>query len=136
MKGSNQNMGKPAILCIDDEKIVLDSLRDQIKGFFKDGIKMEFAENAQEGLEILEEMKEDGQEVKVILSDWNMPGMSGDEFFLKIGPEYPEIKKILLSGEPDPDIINRAKSKDYVSKLIQKPWNSKELLGLLEEFLK
>lgn len=129
-------MGKLAILCIDDEKIVLDSLRDQIKGYFKDSIILEFAETAQEGMEILDELQEDGIEIRVILSDWNMPGMSGDEMFFQIGPKYPMIKKILLSGEPDPDIILRAKSKDYVSKLIQKPWNSKELLSLIEGFLK
>ena len=126
---------KPALICIDDEKIVLDSLKDQLKNYFKDRVHLEVAENAEEGLEILQELLEDGYSVKVIISDWNMPKLSGDEFFLKIGPEYPSIKKILLSGEPDPTIMNRAKSKEFISKLVQKPWDSKELIGLLEEYL-
>lgn len=128
-------MKKPTILCIDDEKIVLDSLRDQFKNFFKDTILMEFGQSAEEGFEILEEMKEDGINLRIILSDWHMPGISGDEFFLKIHPDYPEVKKILLSGEPDPNIIFKAKSKDFV-KLLQKPWDSKELLGLIQDYLK
>jgi response regulator RpfG family c-di-GMP phosphodiesterase len=127
-------MNKPAILCIDDEKIVLDSLRDQLKNHFKDTIILEFGQSAQEGLEILEEFKEDGVDIRIILSDWHMPEMSGDDFLFSIHPAYPNIKKVLLSGEPDPNIILKAKSKD-IAKLIQKPWDSKELISLIKSYL-
>ena len=59
-------MSKLAILCIDDEKIVLDSLRDQLKNHFKDTIILEFGQSAQEGLEILEEFTEYNEDVKKI----------------------------------------------------------------------
>jgi response regulator RpfG family c-di-GMP phosphodiesterase len=63
-----------------------------------------------------------------------MPEISGDDFLFSIHPEYPNIKKILLSGEPDPNIILKAKSKD-IAKLIQKPWDSKELIALIKSYL-
>ena len=128
-------MSKLAILCIDDEKIVLDSLRDQLKNNFKDSVILEFAESASEGIEILNEFKEDGILVKVIISDWNMPGMTGDEFFLNIAVDFPDSKKILLSGEPDPNVIHKAKSKEFISILIQKPWDSKFLIGVVKDYL-
>ena len=43
------------ILCVDDEKIVLDSLRAQLRQFFKSDYIIETAESGDEGLEILEE---------------------------------------------------------------------------------
>ncbi len=128
-------MSKLAILCIDDEKIVLDSLRDQLKNNFKDTVTLEFAESASEGLEIFNEFKEDGIVVKIIISDWNMPGMSGDDFFFNIAADFPDTKKILLSGEPDPNIIHKAKSKEFISILIQKPWESKFLIGIVKDYL-
>ena len=45
---------KPVILCVDDEKIVLDSLKSQLKKEFGD-FDLEIAESGEEALEIIEE---------------------------------------------------------------------------------
>lgn len=73
-------MTKKAILCVDDEKIILDSLKEQIENRMGAGYIYETAENAEEGLEVIEELIEEGAEVLIIVSDWLMPGIKGDEF--------------------------------------------------------
>jgi len=63
---------KKAILCIDDERIVLESLRGQLWKHFGNGYQYEFAESAEEGYEIIEELiavhQRFPQIVKVLLS--------------------------------------------------------------------
>ena len=46
-------MKDKAILCVDDEKVVLDSLRDQLRAHFKDTVILEFSESSDESLEII-----------------------------------------------------------------------------------
>lgn len=62
-------MSKPVILCVDDEVVVLNSLKIQLKKEFGDTYLYEVAENADEALEIIEEIKEDDNDILVIVSD-------------------------------------------------------------------
>ncbi|NJQ98923.1 MAG: response regulator, partial [Hydrococcus sp. CSU_1_8] len=52
-------MPKPVIICVDDEEVVLDSLKIQLKKEFSSRYRLEVAENAEEAMEILEELSED-----------------------------------------------------------------------------
>ncbi|OAD23176.1 two-component response regulator, partial [Candidatus Thiomargarita nelsonii] len=73
-------MTEQVILCVDDEEMVLNSLEMQLKEQFGDKYIYELAENAEDALEIIEELDEEGTEVLIIVSDWLMPGIKGDEF--------------------------------------------------------
>lgn len=121
-------MKKKAILCVDDEKIVLESLRDQLRKYFKDTHLLESAESVDEALEVISDMEKDGINLIVIVSDWLMPGMKGDEFLIKLHEKYPDIKKILLTGQADPEAIQRAEQNNALYQLIHKPWDEKELI--------
>ena len=68
-------MAKKVILCVDDEEIILISLRDQIQNHFGDDYTYEMAESADEALEVIEELEEDQVEILIIVSDWLMPDM-------------------------------------------------------------
>jgi len=48
-------MNKPVILCVDDERIVLESLRTQLRQAFGDAYLYEGAEDAEEALEVINE---------------------------------------------------------------------------------
>lgn len=76
-------MKKPIILCVDDEKVVLDSLWDQITTALGEEFECELAESAEEGLDVIEELKDDGKPIAVIVSDQIMPGMKGDAFLIE-----------------------------------------------------
>ena len=100
-------MSKPAILCVDDESIILTSLTRQLKQVFDDAYVYEMAESADEAFEIIEELEADEINVIVIVSDWLMPGMKGDEFLIKVHQKFPNVVKILLTGQADKRAIER-----------------------------
>lgn len=122
-------MGK-TVLIVDDSntmrKIVSRCLRQA-------GINFDTILEAADGLEALEALR--GNQVDVVLSDINMPNMTGLEF-LKAKSEDDSIKAIpvvMISTETGADIINEAKSYGALG-AIKKPFTPdliNEVLGPL-----
>ena len=100
-------MSKPMILCVDDEQVVLQSLKTQLEEAFGDDYLYEVAEDADEALEVINELNEDSLSIILIVSDWLMPGMKGDEFLIKVHHKFPKIVKIMLTGQADESAIKR-----------------------------
>ena len=75
---------RPVIICVDDEKLILDSLKGQLQHKFTAECNLEIAESAEEALELLDELMEDEIEVPLVISDQIMPGMKGDELLVRI----------------------------------------------------
>jgi DNA-binding NtrC family response regulator len=122
------------IICVDDEKIVLDSLNSQLSRNFGNTFNYEFAESAQEALEIIDEIKNDGDEViYVVISDWLMPGMKGDELLEEVRNKVENVKTILLTGHMDNNVVNEIEKSGKGIRCIYKPWNEKELISLINE---
>ena len=128
-------MKEKVILCIDDEKTILESLKSQLRRNLGDDYIYELAEDAEEGLEILEELMEDNLDIILIVSDWLMPGMKGDEFLIKVHKKYPNIPKILLTGQADEDAIEKAEEQAGLFQYMSKPWEEAELVGAIKEKL-
>lgn len=121
-------MRKYGILCVDDEKIILQSLRNQLSRNLGDHYRYEIAESPEEALEVIEELVSDSIEVLVIVSDWLMPNMRGDEFLVLVHEKFPGITKIMLTGQADSAAINHAKQYANLYCCISKPWNEEFLV--------
>lgn len=128
-------MQNKAILCVDDEKIILDSLKSQIKRRFGNTYKCEIATSANEAMEVIEELIEDGIEILIIVSDWLMPGIKGDEFLINIHKKYPKIKKLMITGQADSEAIENARNNADLYACINKPWREEELYSILQSAL-
>lgn len=128
-------MLKPAILCVDDEVAVLESLEIELRQAFNDNYFYEFAESAAEALEIIDELCEDGINILVIVSDWLMPGMKGDELLIKIHQKYPKIVTVMLTGQADKEAIDRTKNQANLHAFLQKPWHNCELIQAIKSGL-
>jgi CheY-like chemotaxis protein len=124
-----------AILCVDDEKIVLDSLKSQIKKHFGSRYFYEFAQSVEEAWEVIDELTEDEVEILIIVSDWLMPDIKGDEFLLEIHQKYPKIVKVMLTGQADQDAIERAEKQANLYRYISKPWSEAELIETIQSGL-
>lgn len=122
---------KKVILCVDDEKIVLNSLKSQLKNKFGSTYRYEVAESASEAMEIIEEIHEEYESpvMLIIVSDWLMPEMKGDEFLIQVHQKYPNTIKMMLTGQADEEAIERAKQYANLRKCLSKPWNEQELLA-------
>ncbi|HEY9638024.1 MAG TPA: response regulator, partial [Coleofasciculaceae cyanobacterium] len=60
-------MSRPAIVCVDDERVVLISLRDQLIHHLGNDYDIELAESAEEALEIFAEFQQDEIEIPLII---------------------------------------------------------------------
>ncbi len=128
-------MPKKAILCVDDEKIVLVGLRDQLTRNFGDRYIYEFAESADEALEVIEELNEEEVKILIIVSDWLMPNMKGDEFLIQIHQRFPNSIKVLLTGQADEEAIERTQKYANLHRYIPKPWDEATLIEALKSGL-
>ncbi|RKZ42875.1 MAG: response regulator [Gammaproteobacteria bacterium] len=129
-------MSQAVILCVDDERIILDSLQIQLEDAFGDAYLYEFAENAEDALELIEELNEEGLNILVIVSDWLMPGIKGDELLIRVHQLFPDIVKILLTGQADETAIKRVHKQVELQRCIYKPWDEEELVKTIKQGLK
>ncbi len=125
-------MTNKAILCVDDETIVLESLVEQLEKRLGGEYMYETAETAEEGFEVIEELVDDNVDVLIIVSDWLMPGMKGDEFLIKVHAKYPDIVKVMLTGQADDEAIKRAKKLASLHACMFKPWVEDELVQTIK----
>ncbi|URR35204.1 response regulator [Thermosynechococcus sp. HN-54] len=120
-------MSKPVILCVDDERVILESLRTQLRTAFGDRYLYETAESAEEALEIIDEFQQDSTEIIVIVSDWLMPRVRGDEFLVQVHQRFPKGLKVMLTGQAD-EAAN-------LHRCLYKPWHSEELVETIRSGL-
>lgn len=128
-------MSKPTILCVDDERVILQSLRTQLRAAFGDEYCYEVAEEPSEALELIDELTDEGNNVIIIVSDWLMPGMKGDEFLIQVHQRFPDVVKIMLTGQADDIAIERAKSEANLHSCLSKPWSESELIETIKSGL-
>lgn len=89
------------ILVVDDHQII----RDGIRFYFEDDEEFQIADEAENGLEALELLK--NNEYDVILTDINMPIMDGLEFMKSVKENYPDQKVLVLSMYNEAGYINK-----------------------------
>ncbi|MGB3202761.1 MAG: diguanylate cyclase, partial [Nodosilinea sp.] len=68
-------MEKVVVVCIDDEKTILNSLRDQLSRSFCDQFFIEIAESGDEALALIDELVAEGAEIPLVICDKIMPHM-------------------------------------------------------------
>ncbi|MEP6517960.1 response regulator [Microcoleus vaginatus] len=128
-------MSKPVILCVDDEKIILDSLRTQLAAEFGNAYTYEGAEDGEEALDVIGELYDDKISLVLIICDWLMPGIRGDELLIRIHQNYPNVIKIMLTGQADEVAINRVQKQANLHGCLSKPWLESDLLETIKSGL-
>ncbi|MGL4884383.1 MAG: response regulator [Waterburya sp.] len=128
-------MSESAILCVDDEVVILDSLKEQLKRQFGDLFIYEVAESAEEAWEVIEELQAEDIDIIVIVSDWLMPGMKGDDFLIQVHQRFPHLTTVMLTGQADEAAIERAKKEANLHACLYKPWTETELVQIINTAL-
>ncbi len=124
------------ILCVDDEAVVLNSLKIQLKNAFSDSYIYELAESADEAWEVIKDFPDNDINLIVIVSDWLMPGIKGDEFLINIHQKFPQVITVMLTGQADRSAIERAQKYANLYRYIPKPWSQDELIETIKSGLK
>lgn len=109
---------KERILIVDDEPDIVDTLKHFI---LTRGYDVISAFSGEEALEILNK-----ERVDLVLLDFMLPGIKGDEVARIIKEKYPSIKLIVITGYPE-ESEALAGSKNTFEGLLIKPLGVKEL---------
>lgn len=108
------------ILVVDDEPDVADLFRQNFRKDLRAArFAMDFATSAQEALQKVESAGED-PELILILSDINMPGMSGLELLPVVRERRPELPVFMISAYGDTDAVASALARG-ANKFLTKP---------------
>lgn len=118
----------PTVLCVDDDKSVLSALRTLLQSSLLGDCRIEIAESGQEALEIQEELVEGDRPVQVVVSDFIMPAMRGDELLVRLHERAPGMVKIMLTGQADFSGVKRVINEANLFRFIEKPFNHADLV--------
>jgi len=125
-------MIKPAdqirILCVDDEKNILQALE---RSFLDDDYEIMNAGSGSEGLQAMEK----SGPFQVVISDYRMPVMNGVEFLKKVYARWPDTVRLVLSGYADVGAIVAAINEGHIYKFIPKPWDDQDLRFTIQKSL-
>ncbi|MEM9023685.1 MAG: FAD-dependent oxidoreductase, partial [Bacteroidota bacterium] len=119
-------MRKPIIFCIDDDRQVLRAIMRDIRNRYRNDYRIIGTESANQGLEMLEELRRKSEEVALFLSDQRMPEMLGVEFLEQAIRYYPDAKRVLLTAYSDTDAAIRAINEVQLDYYLMKPWDPPE----------
>ncbi len=129
-------MENAVILCVDDERVVLNGLQSQLSRDFGNEYILEFAESGEEALELIEEFLQDGVDIPVVISDQLMPGLKGHQLLTKVHHLSPKSFKILLTGQSDLEAVTDAVNQANLYRYIGKPWEGTDLILTVREAIK
>ena len=130
-------MSRPVILCVDDEKSILDVLYNGISKELGQDFDIELCDNPFEALEVVKDIDDDPEsELVLIVTDQLMPGMTGQELLININRDKPNLPKILLSGHTDLESIQKIINETGLYRYITKPWYMDDLLMNIEQAAK
>lgn len=129
-------MNRAAIICVDDEPIILSSLGNQLKRNLGKDYDIELAFSGAEALSLCAELEAEGISIALVISDQSMPEMSGDDFLIQLHQTYPKTIKILLTGQADGDSVGNLVNADVLYRYIAKPWAETDLILTVKEALR
>ncbi len=129
-------MSKYLILCVDDEREVLDSVVQDLD-CFEEHFVLEAAESVQEAKDILEEAKQDEIKLALILCDHIMPDQTGISFLIELNqdPATQATRKLLLTGQAGLEDTVEAVNHSCLDFYIAKPWKGDALRATVKEQL-
>jgi len=108
------------IMLVDDEE----SIRSSLRRILRRDYELSFAASAGEALTMLKTME---KRPDVIVSDHLMPEMTGLEFLKRCRLLYPDIGRVILTGQAEMTMVISAINEGAVLRFLTKPWDEDEL---------
>jgi signal transduction histidine kinase len=116
-----------SVLLVDDEPRVLAALRRCLS----DRFSILTAESSAHAIEILE----NADNVGAIVADMKMPGRDGVDLLIEVARRWPNIRRLMLTGNTDQDTAVAAVNRGRVFRFFRKPCDADLLAGALGEAL-
>ena len=124
----SEEMAGARVLVIDDEKLVRDAMCEMLE---LEGIPFVSASDGAEGLTSVEQH---GDRVGLVVLDLTMPGLSGQETFLRIRAIAPGLPIVLSSGHDEARALAPLEGEN-VAGYLQKPYPLSQMVDLVRKLL-
>jgi DNA-binding NtrC family response regulator len=108
------------VLVVDDEPLVRSALKRILEPA---GCAVLTAADGAEALKVLGKSS-----VHVLITDQNMPGLSGIELLKEVRIRHPLVLRMMLTADADPETPIRSINEGEVYRFIRKPWDNAALL--------
>ncbi len=108
-----------SILVVDDEPQILVSLQRVLR---RAALRVVSAESGEQGLSVLER-----EQIQVVISDYGMRGMDGVTFLMKVKERWPDVQRVMLTGQANFEAVERAINEAEVFRFLNKPWHEAQL---------
>ena len=115
---------RPRLLLVDDEPDLLDGLRLRLRKY---DFEVMTATSGAAALELF-----DAHSFDAVVSDQQMPGMSGSEFLAEVHNRWPSTVRVILTGQASLDATIAAINDAHVFRFLTKPCSAAELADCLE----
>jgi DNA-binding NtrC family response regulator len=112
----------PIILVVDDEEIVLDS----IKSLFAIDTDYQLITYTSP-FKALDDLDRNQRRIDLVISDYSMPEMDGIAFLSRVKDRFPMVPRILLTGHADKESAIKAINRVGLYQYIEKPWDNEGL---------
>lgn len=117
---------KPRVLLVDDEPYILEALQRQLKSEPYD------VRAFSDPFQALESLFQDG-EFAIVVSDNQMPGLTGLDLLARTKDFAPQVRRLLLTGHTDLNDAIDAFNSGVIHRFINKPWEADDLRQVLLE---
>ncbi len=111
------------ILIVDDEFIILESLKIQLSRILASNFELQMASSGEEALGIIDELHQEGEDLALVISDFNIDSYKGTDILRHAITQYPSVKKIILTGQADTKSINDFDLQHGIDAILDKPWD-------------
>jgi DNA-binding NtrC family response regulator len=116
------------ILLVDDSP----NIRKAMVRIFRDeGYDIITAESASAALAVLSR-----EIVDVIISDQQMPGLTGNDLLRTVRERFPDLVRIMVTGADDIEVAKDAINSGHIYRFFTKPWDDFELVLAVRDALK
>ncbi|MDE1234773.1 response regulator [Vibrio aestuarianus] len=129
-------MNKFLILCVDDEREVLDSVMQDLD-CFEEYFIVEAAESVTEAKDVIAENQAQHIKLALILCDHIMPEQTGISFLIELSQneETAQTRKVLLTGQAGLEDTVEAVNHSSLHFYVAKPWNGDKLREIIKDQL-
>ena len=122
MRSTDTSVPKPRVLYVDDQRGNLVAFRAALR---RDA-HIDLAGSGAEGLELMA-----AHTYALVISDQQMPHMTGDVFLSRALALQPEAVRMMLTAHADFAAVVRAINEGQISRLLLKPWDRDEMRALI-----
>lgn len=126
----------PAILIVDDELIILETLKMQLERAFENEIILEACSSVEEANDIIIDLVNNNVNLVAVITDFNLGQLKGTDIIRKANETFPNSKKAILTGMADFVSIENMVKEIKLHAFFNKPWDIYLLIEFVKESIK